>query len=160
MRRPLIVFLGGGLGACARAFILDGLVSGSGPTPVLLINVAGAFALSVVYVLADESGLLHAETRLFLGVGVLGGFTTFSTVGWGAAVLLGGGDVAAGGVYMLLSIVGGVLAVGAGLIAGREAVVMLSRGATRTHSPSGRRSRRTIDVKLDAGVEESREESA
>lgn len=131
MRRVVIVFVGGGLGSCARALVLQGFASWNTvlPLPVLAVNILGAFVLSVIYILADEVELLRAETRLFLAVGLLGGFTTFSTFGWGADLLAARGDALGASVYVVVSLVGGVLAVVAGLFAGRELVQGLERAA-------------------------------
>src|ERR671937_1484990 len=129
MRRAVIVFVGGGIGSCLRAVVLAWLSPWSTWLPVLLVNLVGSFVIGLVFALADEAGLLRAETRLFVVVGVLGGFTTFSTFGWGADLLAGRG---AGGIalaYVVASVVGGVAAAGAGVVAGREVVVALERAA-------------------------------
>lgn len=71
----------GGLGAVAR-FVLDGLlrahVRSRLPWATILINVTGSFALGLVTGLA-AGGLLPEPWLLILGVGFLGGYTTFST---------------------------------------------------------------------------------
>ncbi len=137
MRRAAIVFAGGGLGACLRALLLAWLRPWAAtlPLPVLLANGLGAFALGVVFILADEAGLLRAEARLFLAVGVLGGFTTFSTFGWGADLLLAGGHGLAALAYLAASLVGGVAAAWAGLGAGRALTAPLGRGGARRPRP-------------------------
>jgi CrcB protein len=159
MRRPLLVFVGGGCGACLRALLLAWLQPWgvSLPVPVLLANVLGAFLLGVVSVLADEVGLLQAETRLFLAVGVLGGFTTFSTLGWDADLLLVQGARRGAGLIYLGASLSGVAAVSVGILAGRALVAVLERGAVallrrldergmrrtgEAHGPSARRGRR------------------
>lgn len=166
MRRALLVFVGGGSGASLRALLLVWLQpwSASLPIPVLLANLLGAFILGLVFVLADEAGLLRAETRLFLAVGVLGGFTTFSTFGWGADLLLAhGAHWAAGLSYLAASMIGGVVAVSVGLLAGRELVALLERGAVALLGRLDERGlRRTGTARADlATIEaEDREESA
>ena len=45
----------------------------------LLVNLAGSFAIGIVYVLVVERQLIHADWRGVLMVGFLGAFTTFST---------------------------------------------------------------------------------
>jgi len=149
MRRSLIVFLGGGIGACLRALLLVWLAPWGTvlPAPVLVANVLGAFVLGVVFVLADEAGLLRVETRLFLAVGVLGGFTTFSTFGWGADQLLARGAVGAAVVYLGGSVAGGMAGVAAGLTVARALA----------HTPRARGGNARMDV---ASIEaEDREES-
>ena len=94
MRRAVIVFVGGGLGSCLRAVVLSWLSVWSTWLPVLLVNLVGSFVIGVVFALADEAGLLRAETRLFVAVGLLGGFTTFSTFGWGVDLLAGKARIA------------------------------------------------------------------
>jgi CrcB protein len=127
--RVAAVFLGGGLGACARFLLLQVLSPWSTrlPLPVLLVNVIGSFLLGVVFVLADEADLMRSTTRLFLAVGVLGGFTTFSTLGWGADTLIGGGHTFTALIYIVASLIGGMIAVAGGVETGREIV----RGAPR-----------------------------
>ncbi len=165
MRRVLIVFLGGGLGAALRGLLLSCLAPWGTivPLPVLLANVLGAFVLAVIVVLADEAGLLHAETRLFLSVGLLGGFTTFSTLGWGADLLLaqGPGDTGAALVYLVASVMGGIVAVSGGLVAGRELVVLLERRATGLPNRLEQREpHRPDDASMGASRPEKDEESA
>jgi len=82
-----------------------------------------------VYVLADEARLLSSPTRLFLAVGLLGGFTTFSTFGWGADLLIARGQDATAFVYLVASVGGGLVAVVAGLLIGRGLVGVLRPGA-------------------------------
>ena len=163
MRRAVIVFVGGGIGSCLRAIVLAGLSAWSTWLPVLLVNLGGSFVIGLVIALADEAGLLRAETRLFVAVGVLGGFTTFSSFSWGADLLVGGG---AGGIalaYVVASVVGGVAAAGAGVVAGREVVVALERvavGVPRRLDERGLRQRGTARHQSAAGTREDRQESA
>lgn len=74
------VAVGGVLGAEARAGLAALLPSPGGGFPVatLLINVTGCLLIGVLLVLVVESGRGHPLTRPFLGIGVLGGYTTFS----------------------------------------------------------------------------------
>jgi CrcB protein len=77
--------LGGFAGSVLR-YLVSGWVqqatrSVSFPYGTLAVNVLGCFAIGILSYLADTRGLLHAEARLFLIVGVLGGFTTFSAFG-------------------------------------------------------------------------------
>lgn len=127
MRRVGIVFLGGGLGSCLRASWLAWLAPYGSTLPVLVLNLLGAFVLGVIFVLADEAGLLEAPVRLFLAVGVLGGFTTFSTFAWGVDVLIGQHASFAAMSYVTASVAGGVGSVSLGLGTGREFVALLER---------------------------------
>lgn len=74
------LIVGGGLGAGAR-YVVDGVVMrgrrGAFPVGVLLVNVSGSFLLGLLTALAAVIGPVWLTIA---GVGVLGGFTTFSTV--------------------------------------------------------------------------------
>ena len=151
MRRVLLVYVGGGVGAVLRAVLLALLAPWDRlfPVSVLVVNLLGAFALGGVVVLADEAGLLRAETRLFLAVGVLGGFTTFSTFAWGADTLIGH-QAGAAAIYVGASVGGGVLAVALGLTAAREAVGLLEGAAIGVlQRLNARRLHRHSQVRLD-----------
>src|SRR5437763_12653180 len=115
MRRAMIVFAGGGVASCLRAVVLAWLGPWSTWLPVLLVNLVGSFMLGMVFAVADEAGLLRAETRLFVAVGVLGGFTTFSTFGWGAGLLASRGTGGIALAYAVASEVGGPGGAGAGV---------------------------------------------
>jgi CrcB protein len=76
----MAVLVGGGLGASARYAVGLALAREPGfPWATLVVNVVGSFAIGVVVVFADEHLRLGAWLRTFLVVGVLGGFTTFSS---------------------------------------------------------------------------------
>ncbi|MGA8047327.1 MAG: CrcB family protein [Dermatophilaceae bacterium] len=82
----LLVALAGGLGACAR-FLLDGAITRRStltfPVATLTVNVLGSFLLGVLTQWSVLSGWGSDGERALLvsvvGVGFLGGFTTFST---------------------------------------------------------------------------------
>jgi len=75
-----------------------------------LINALGSFLIGVVIRLSLE-GALSGEGRLFLAVGVLGGFTTFSTFSYETLALLQDGEVGRALVYVLASVFLGLLLV-------------------------------------------------
>lgn len=85
LARLALVGLGGMLGAILR-YAMGGLVhrlyEGRFPLGTLLVNTAGCLAIGFLFTLAEDRGVMSAYTRLFVFVGVLGGFTTFSTFGY------------------------------------------------------------------------------
>lgn len=80
----LWIALGGGLGSVAR-YLLAGwtqnLTRGTFPVGTLVVNVLGCFVIGLLAVAAADPIRLRPELRVALLVGVLGGFTTFSTFG-------------------------------------------------------------------------------
>lgn len=85
MFKILLVGVGGFCGSVAR-YLAGGYaqqLSGSAAFPfgTLTVNVVGCFIIGVLSELAESHGVLSAESRALLIVGVLGGFTTFSSFG-------------------------------------------------------------------------------
>ncbi len=76
----LVIALGGVLGAAARFAVQAAFAAppGAFPWATLIINLTGCLLIGVLMVVIDM-GPAHPLTRPFLGVGVLGGYTTFST---------------------------------------------------------------------------------
>lgn len=82
MEKLLIIFVGGGLGSVARYSLggwVQGRTPGVFPLGTLAVNVLGCAAIGVLGAALDGRVLVRPEYRLFLMVGVLGGFTTFSS---------------------------------------------------------------------------------
>ena len=82
LRTILFVGTGGFIGSVMRylvqIFVEKGLTS-TFPLGTLVANVAGSFIIGIVFALAEKGDLMNAEWRMFLAVGVCGGFTTFSS---------------------------------------------------------------------------------
>jgi CrcB protein len=73
----LLVFLGGGLGAMVR-YAAEWIPFGSAfPYSTLLVNVLGSLLLGLLFAFT-KPGFMGPMLTLFLGVGIMGGFTTFS----------------------------------------------------------------------------------
>ena len=122
MRGIMLVALGGAAGAAARYVIggwLADRVGSSFPWHTFAINVSGAFLIGLVLALSLDRAAIGADWRLFLTTGVLGGYTTFSTLSYETVVLAREGAWAAATGNMLGSAVAGVVAVLAGLALGR-----------------------------------------
>jgi len=80
----------------------------------LVINVAGCLAIGFLAVLSETRGIFDPSARGFLFVGLLGGFTTFSTFGYETFHLFREGQLAAGLTSIALQIVLGLGAVWGG----------------------------------------------
>ena len=117
MKFILFVALGGAIGAVGR-YSLVTLVSqtlgGGFPFGTIIVNILGSFLLGALIEGASYWGNLSNELRLFLMVGVLGSFTTFSTFSLDVVLLINRNEMLAAGLYILSSI---VLSVGAFFVA-------------------------------------------
>lgn len=94
------MFVGGGIGASGR-YLLAGVahrVGGTGSFPVgtLLVNVLGCFLIGALMVSMEERFLVNPALRLFLTIGILGGFTTFSSFTYESLALLRDGEALLG----------------------------------------------------------------
>ncbi|MFD7746683.1 fluoride efflux transporter FluC [Streptomyces sp. NPDC059698] len=131
------VAAGGALGALARYGALV-LWPGAGgfPWTVFVVNVSGCALIGVLMVLTVERGrITRPLVRPFLGVGVLGGYTTFSTYAADAWGLLARQEVAVAMAYAVATAVTALGAVWAAAVATRAA---LDRGARAAGPPPGR----------------------
>jgi fluoride exporter len=122
MSRFLLVCAGGALGSGARYLLGTWAAATWGthfPWGTLVINVAGSFLISVVMVLGLETGAVGPELRLLLAVGVLGGFTTYSSFNYEALALLQRGDAGLAAAYVAATLLGAMAAGAAGLLLAR-----------------------------------------
>lgn len=105
----LLVGAGGALGAMARyggAILVGRLWPMSFPLATLLINVIGSVLMGIfIGLMARLLPAWQQEARLFVAVGILGGFTTFSSFSLDAIVLIERGELLQAGAYVLLSVV-------------------------------------------------------
>ncbi len=118
----LLVAAGGALGSVLR-YLVGGLMhdvlhADTFPIGTFTVNVVGCLCIGLLSYLIEDRSVLTQSHRLFLVVGVLGGFTTFSSFGNETVALLRDGE----SFYALLNIAGNVLiglaAVAAGHIVG------------------------------------------
>ncbi|MFL6120531.1 fluoride efflux transporter FluC [Actinophytocola sp.] len=112
-----MIALGGGLGALARyglARLLPTPARGF-PWATFVTNVAGCLLIGVLMVLITELWAAHRLVRPFFGVGVLGGFTTFSTYAVEFHGLLRPGTVVLAFAYLAGTLVTALLATLAGV---------------------------------------------
>ena len=122
MRVLVAVAAGGAIGATLRWGLGTWIVGRTGPGfpwHTMLINVGGAFLIGVLMALSLERGVVGSDWRMFLGTGVLGGFTTFSTLSYESLALMQSGLWTAGFANMFGSGVLGLLAAWLGIIVGR-----------------------------------------
>ncbi len=114
----LVVAVGGALGAVGRflVYVLAAQVFGIGfPFGTLIVNVLGSFIMGVLVEGMALAWTLPEQVRLFLTVGILGAFTTFSTFSLDVAVLYERGRPLLVAGYILISVIGSIGALFAGL---------------------------------------------
>ncbi len=113
----LLVMTGGALGAGARHLAGRAALAwlGAGfPWGTLFVNLTGGLLMGVL--VGSLARVAAAEPwRLFLGVGVLGGFTTFSSFSLDVVLLAQRGQLATAAGYLLVSVAGSIAALVAGL---------------------------------------------
>jgi CrcB protein len=128
MLHPLLVFVGGGLGCVSRYAVGVGIArfwpasptTGAADPPLkgvhtgatLAVNVIGCVLIGLVW--GRLGAQMREETRLLLVVGFLGGFTTFSAIGWETVTLLTRGHAAHAGAYVAATLLLGTAGAWAG----------------------------------------------
>ena len=113
MKPILYIFLGGGIGSVCR--YLAGLsitrqLTTAFPAGTFIVNITGCVLIGLLYGIANRHAWLTVEWRLFLITGICGGYTTFSTFSYESISLIRQGNYAYFFLYVVLSIVLGLLA--------------------------------------------------
>lgn len=117
MPHLLLVMLGGAIGAGLRHLVGAAslrLIGPGFPWGTLAVNLAGGLAMGLLAGWLVRSGGTEG-TRLFVGVGILGGFTTFSAFSLEVGNMVQRGELGIAAAYVTASVVGSVLLLFAGL---------------------------------------------
>ena len=119
----LWVGLGGFLGSVGR-FVISGFFNRLSPAlafPIgtLAVNIFGCFLIGLLHGLAESRNMLGTDTRIFLFIGVLGGFTTYSTFGFESLALLKDGAMLKASANIIIHVFLGLAAVWLGDTLGR-----------------------------------------
>ena len=124
MINVLLVGAGGFLGAAARYGVIVAvgkLFSQPGfPWGVLIANVAGSFIIGVLAGIGDSRHIWSEQARLFLFIGILGGFTTFSSISNDTLALLRASNYVSAIGNIGLSLALGLTAVAIGYVLGKS----------------------------------------
>jgi CrcB protein len=118
----LAVAVGGALGSFSRYSVdrlIERRVASVFPWSTFTINITGCLVVGALVAALVDRHNTPEWLRVGLVMGVLGGYTTFSTFGQESYELLRGGHAGVGAVYALGSLVVGVLAVALGTVIGR-----------------------------------------
>ena len=121
MQYILIVALGGALGAVSRYGVGQLVVSqlSSHLIGTYIVNVSGSFLVGLFEGIASKYPVVPTEIRLFLTVGFLGSYTTFSAFSLATVLLLQKGEIQIAVLNIFASILVGVLVAVIGMIIGR-----------------------------------------
>ncbi|HEY4943254.1 MAG TPA: fluoride efflux transporter CrcB [Rhizomicrobium sp.] len=114
----IAVALGGALGSLLRYFVAGGIQSAAWPGypwGIFVVNITGGFLMGVIVELSALKLQLSPEVRAFLTIGILGGYTTFSTFSLDSVLLIQRGAYVSAAAYVVGSTVLSILALFAGL---------------------------------------------
>jgi len=114
----LAVALGGALGSLLRYFVAGAVQSATWPGfpwGIFVVNITGGFAMGLIVELSALKLNLTPEVRAFLTIGILGGYTTFSTFSLDSALLIERGDYSGAALYIAGSALLSIMALFAGL---------------------------------------------
>ena len=118
MTKLLLVFIGGGLGAVSRFLLTTALSGKLGNFPIgtMTANLLGSLIMGLVLgILASRIQIGTEYIRLFVAVGFLGGFTTFSSFSAETLTLIQNGQIFSATLNIIVSVVVGLIACMIGL---------------------------------------------
>ncbi|HYK69675.1 MAG TPA: fluoride efflux transporter CrcB [Streptosporangiaceae bacterium] len=122
------IAMGGGIGSLARYLLSVAFPAGQGfPWAIFAVNVSGSFVLGLLMVYLLEVWPPRRFLRPFLAVGLIGGYTTFSTYAGGVMTLFTGGRLALANSYALTSVLAALVAVWCGMKGARAAAALPAR---------------------------------
>jgi len=114
----LAVALGGAFGSLLRYFVAGSVQSAAWPGfpwGIFVVNISGGLAMGIITELAALKLNMSPEVRAFLTVGVLGGYTTFSTFSLDSVLLIERGAYTSAALYVSGSAILSILALFAGM---------------------------------------------
>ena len=117
MKIILFIALGGAVGAVGRygvTSVISQILGLSYPYGTVIVNILGSFCLGLLVEVSNYWGVINDEVRVFLIVGVLGSFTTFSAFSMDVGTLISRNELFAAGLYVVGST---LLSVGAYFLA-------------------------------------------
>jgi|MudIll2142460700_1097286.scaffolds.fasta_scaffold208744_2 CrcB protein len=119
----LIIGLGGFLGAVARYTVALWVGQKWGrtfPLGTFVVNISGSFLISLLMSLFTERFMVSPQVRLFLVVGFIGAYTTFSTFEYETGNLLKDGEWSIALANVILSVIAGFVALKLGELIARS----------------------------------------
>ncbi|WP_020401272.1 fluoride efflux transporter CrcB [Kordiimonas gwangyangensis] len=122
MQMLLAVAMGGALGAVSRHYVAGQILRMTGPGfpyGTMVVNILGSLLMGLMITAFAVKFEASQELRGFLTVGLLGGFTTFSTYSLETAMLIERGDWTSAALYAFGSMAVGLVALFAGIWLGR-----------------------------------------
>jgi fluoride exporter len=135
----VVIAAGGALGSLGRWAVGEALPAGPNgfPWSTFVENCTGAFALGALMVFVLDVWPPRRYLRPFLGVGVLGGYTTFSTYMLDARDLLAAGHEGTAFTYLAATLLVGLAAVWIGIVAARATVAAVGGGGSTATDKRG-----------------------
>ena len=118
----LAVAVGGAIGSMLRYGIGQLTTNVLGTTPVLAtftVNVSGSFLLGIFYTLCNDRLVTSIELRVLIGVGLIGGYTTFSTFSFETIRLIESGESIKAIANILTNLLFGIGAAYLGILMGK-----------------------------------------
>ena len=118
----LAVAVGGAIGSMLRYGIGQLTTNVLGTTPVLAtftVNVSGSFLLGIFYTLCNDRLVTSIELRVLIGVGLIGGYTTFSTFSFETISLIESGESIKAIANILTNLLFGISAAYLGILMGK-----------------------------------------
>ena len=122
LRNYFLVFAGGGIGASARYWLSGAvyrLLPINFPYGNLFVNITGCFAIGLIMTLMEERFLAEPSLRIFLTIGILGGFTTFSSFSYETIALFRDAEILRASLNIGASVFGCLAATTLGMYFGR-----------------------------------------
>jgi fluoride exporter len=114
MKILFIIGTGGFIGSVSRYLLsqfFQKAFETTFPIGTMIVNILGSFLIGIVYALSEQSDILTAEWRMFLAVGICGGFTTFSSFAYENFSMLNLQQFLYTSLYVALSLILGLFAV-------------------------------------------------
>ncbi len=122
MIKSLVVFIGGGIGSLLR-YLMSGWVyslMGAGfPYGTFAVNILGSLVIGFFLTVAEDRFLVSPDFRVFVAIGIIGGFTTFSTFTYETLGLFRDGSFLLGAANIVLSLTVALLAAWLGSLLGK-----------------------------------------
>tara|TARA_B100001287_G_C22478453_1_gene433147 strand:- start:387 stop:761 length:375 start_codon:yes stop_codon:yes gene_type:complete len=102
LQQVVLVAIGGSIGASLRYAISSWIAYESFPIATISVNIVGSFILGIIALSVSQS-LISTELALFLGVGIIGSFTTMSAFSVETIEMLRDGNISSASIYVFLT---------------------------------------------------------